>query len=126
LYCAETWALTGKFEDILKSCDSRILRYMARVRWQDWISSEEVAKRCDLKMTQHKLRQKRLQWFGHVRRETEGGVLRLVEDMEVSGKWKVQRPKKTWKDIVKRDFELIAVDESVALDRGRWRKIISI
>jgi len=72
------WALTVKLEDSLKSCDSRMLRYMARVRWQDRISSEEVAKRCGLKMIQDKLRQKRLQWFGHVRRETEGGVLRLV------------------------------------------------
>jgi len=30
------------------------------------------------------------------------------------------------KDIVKRNFELIGVVESVALDRGRWRKIIAI
>jgi len=58
--------LTGKLEDIFKSCDSRMLRYMASVRWQD---SEEVAKRCGLKMIQDKLRQKRLQWFGHVRRK---------------------------------------------------------
>jgi len=53
LYSAETWALTGKLEDILKSCDSRMLRYMVRVRWQDRISSEEVAKRCCLKMIQY-------------------------------------------------------------------------
>jgi len=26
---------------------------------------------------------------------------------------------------VKRDLELIGVDESVALNRGRWRKIIA-
>jgi len=49
LYGAETWDLIGKLEDILKSCDSRMLRYMVRVRWQDRISSEEVAKRCGLK-----------------------------------------------------------------------------
>jgi len=29
LYGAEKWALTGKLEDVLKSCDSRMLRYMA-------------------------------------------------------------------------------------------------
>jgi len=74
-----------------------MLRYMARVRWQDRISSGEVAKRCGLKMKQDKLRQKRLQWFHHARRETEGGVLRLVEEMEVSGKRKVERPRKTCK-----------------------------
>jgi len=41
--------------------DSRMLRYMARVRWQDMISSKEVAKICGLKMIQDKLRQQRLQ-----------------------------------------------------------------
>jgi len=71
LYGAETWLLTGKLENILKSCDGRMLKYMARVRWQDRISSEEVAKRCGLKMIRDKLRQKMLQWFCHVRREAE-------------------------------------------------------
>jgi len=66
-----------------------------------------VAKRCGLKIIQDKLRQKRLQRFGHVRRETEGGVR------------KVGRSRKTWKDIVKRDLELIGVEESVTLDQGR-------
>jgi len=60
-----------------------------------------------------------LQWFGHLRRETEGKVFRSVDEMEVSGKRKVGRPRKTWKDIVKRDLELIGVDESVALDREK-------
>jgi len=50
--------LTGKLEDILKSCDSRMLRYMAGVRWQHRISSENVAKRCGLKMIQDKLKQR--------------------------------------------------------------------
>jgi len=34
-YGAETWALTGKLEEILKSCDSRMLRCKAQVRWQE-------------------------------------------------------------------------------------------
>jgi len=38
LYGDETWALTGKLEDILKSCDSRMLTYIARVRGQDRIT----------------------------------------------------------------------------------------
>jgi len=51
--------------------------------------------------------------------------------VEISGrngsirKGEVGRPRKTWKYIVKRDLELLGVEESVALDRGRWRKIIA-
>ena len=63
LYGAETWAMTAKMEDIMKSCDQRMLRYMAGVRWQNRISSEEVAKRFGLKKIQDKMRQRRLQWL---------------------------------------------------------------
>jgi len=52
--------------------------------------------------------------------------------VEISGrngsigeKESIGRPRNTWKDIVKSDLELIGVDENVALDRGRWRKIIA-
>jgi len=45
-------------------------------------------------------------------RETDGGVLRLVEEMEVLGKRKVGRPRKIWNDIVKRDLELIGLSRS--------------
>ena len=125
LYGAETWGMTGRMEDILKSCDRRMLRYMAGVKWQDRVSSEEIAKRCGVKEIETKIRQRRLQWFGHVRREAEGGVLRLVEEMEVPGKRKVGRPRKTWRDTVKQDLEILRVDENMALDRSRWRKIIA-
>jgi len=57
--------------------------------------------------------------------ETEGGVLRLVKEMAVSEKRYVIRSRKTWKTIGKRDLELREMDESVALDRGRWRTIIA-
>ena len=40
--------MTKKDEDILRKCDRRMLRYMARVKWQDGVSSKEVARRCGL------------------------------------------------------------------------------
>lgn len=125
LYGAEIWALTEKLEDILKSCDGRMLRYMAGVRWQDRISTEEVSNRCGVRKIQDKLRYRRLQWFGHVKREAEGGVLRLVEEMEVEGKRKAGRPRKTWKDTVQRDLKILGVDENMVLDRRSWRRIIA-
>ena len=35
LYGAETWALMSRLMDVISSCDGRMLRYMAGVRWQD-------------------------------------------------------------------------------------------
>ena len=53
---------------------SRMLRYKAgdtrqeRVRWQDRKSSSEVAEMCWVEDLSVKLRQRRLRWFGHVKR----------------------------------------------------------
>ena len=60
---------------------SRMLRYKAgdtrqeRVRWQDRKSSSEVAEMCWVEDLSVKLRQRRLRWFGHVKRAgcVEGG-----------------------------------------------------
>ena len=43
LYRSETWAITQKDDDIMRKCDRRILRCMTGVKWQDGVSSEEVA-----------------------------------------------------------------------------------
>lgn len=94
LYGAETWAMTGREDVILRDAGVTLgagdmmwwfftaLRQffwcaemwlnMAEVRWQGWMPNEDVAKRCDLKKRDLKMRQRRLQWFEHVRRETRG------------------------------------------------------
>jgi len=55
------------------------------VIWKDWLSSEEVAKRCALNEFHGKTRQGELHWFGHVRREAKSGVLVWVDNIEVAG-----------------------------------------
>jgi len=47
-----------------------------------------------------------------------------VEEMEVLGKKESRKTKENW-ERYNRNLGLIGVDESVALDRGRWRKIIA-
>ena len=125
LYGAETWEMTGRVEDILKHCDRRMLRYMAGVSWKDKINSEEVCRRCGLTDIQVKLRQRRLQWFGHVRREKEGGGLRRVEEMNVAGVRPVGRPKRTWRQTVQMDMDVLGISEDLAMDRAGWRRVIA-
>jgi len=112
--------MTGKLEDISKSCDNGMLRYVAGERRQDRISSEEVANRCGLKMIKNnfKLRQRRLEWFGHVRSEPEGGVLRLVEQMG---------SRKTKENLERNSEDGFGTNRNGReQDRGRWRKIIAV
>jgi hypothetical protein len=70
------------------------------------------------------MRQRRLQWFEHVKRDQEQGLLRIVEQMEVSGKKPVGRPKVTWRKTVQRDMEELGIDESLASDGTRLRSAI--
>ena len=102
LFESETWATTKKDEDIIRKCDRR-MRYMARVKWQDRVLSEEVAKRCGLGYILERTRQGRLQWFGHVRREE--GVLRKLEKMQVTRNRLPGRPKGTLEQLVQRGMK---------------------
>ena len=61
--------------------------------------------RCGLRDIQEIIRQGRLQWFEHVRREGEEGVLRIMEKMQVTGNRLPGRPKGTLKQLVQGDMK---------------------
>ena len=75
LYAVETWALTERLEELLPSCDHKMLRYMSRVRWQDRITNEEVRRRCGVENYEHRLRKMRFRWFCLVKRRDENSYL---------------------------------------------------
>ena len=78
-------SIESKLMDVLCRCECRMPRYMAGVRWQDRRSSSEVAEMCGVEDLSVKLRQRRLRWFGHVKR-AEGGVLGEVGEVRVGGR----------------------------------------
>ncbi|KAH1243553.1 Aldehyde dehydrogenase 22A1 [Glycine max] len=69
----------------------------------------------------------RLRWFGHVERRPVDSVVRRVDQMErrqtIRGRG---RPKKTIREVIKKDLELNDLDRSMILDRTLWRKLIHI
>ena len=124
LYGGETWALTKRLEGVLIGCERRMLRYMAGVMRQDWVSSEEVARRCGVGMLGDALLRRRLGWFGHVERRDERDATGRVRLVEVPGRRPPGRPKKTWKKNMEEElnrFQLCAVQVQ---DRSGWRTII--
>ena len=95
IYGAESWPLTLKLAELLRGVDRRMLRYMAKIRLKDKIASEVVAKRCGLPKLPALLRQRRLRWFGHVKRAT-GDIIGEAYHLSVDGRRPPGRPKKTW------------------------------
>ena len=122
LYGSETWTLTERLNGVLRGCDRRMLRYLAGVRWQDGVSSEEVARRCGLEEV---IRGMRLRWFGHVVRAGEESMLKQVEELEVAGRRPRGRPRKRWKEVVRQDMRVLGIEEGMAEDRELWRRAVA-
>ena len=62
-----------------------------------------------------------VRWYGHVLRRNDDSVLRVDLDLEVSGKRKRGRLKKTWKNQLKEETERIGLKKEDALNRDKWR-----
>ena len=88
--------------DVLRRCGRMMSRYMSGVSWQDWRSSSEVVEMYGVKDLFAKLRQRRLRWFGHVKR-AEGGVLGEVGEVRAGRRRLAGRPRKKWSECVVED-----------------------
>ena len=60
-------------------------------------------------------------WYVHVLSRDDDSVLRVALDLEVSGKKKRGRPKKTWKKQVEEETEKIGLKKEDALNQAKWR-----
>ena len=73
-----------------------------------------------------KITEKRLKWYGHVRRMKEEHIVRRMLDVDIPGKRRRGRPNLRWKDACKRDMTKVGLKEDNTTDRAAWRnKIIS-
>ncbi|KAF3626627.1 hypothetical protein FXO38_29136 [Capsicum annuum] len=70
----------------------------------------------------------RLRWFGHVMRRGTDAPVRRCERLALDGfKRGRGRPKRYWREVIKRDLErlqLTELTEDMTLDRKVWRKSI--
>ncbi|GJU86161.1 TONNEAU 1a-like protein [Tanacetum coccineum] len=71
-------------------------------------------------------RERRLRWFGHVRRRPQQAPVRRVEALIVIGKRRNGRPKLRWEDRLKLDMKELLLSEDMTLYRNAWRYKISI
>ena len=62
-----------------------------------------------------------IRWYGHVLRRDDNSVLRVALNLEVSGKRKRGRPKKTWRKQVEEETEKIGLKKEDGLRRDKWR-----
>ena len=122
-YGAETWALTQKIEGILKRCDNRMLRFMTGVRWKGHLTND-VAEMCGIAKLECRLRAQRLRWFGHVLRDEEDGIVKVVFELEVAERKPVGRPRKSWRRCLDETLDRLRIRAEDTRDRREWRALI--
>jgi len=47
-------------------------------------------------------------------------------EYEVEGSRPIDKPKRTWKEVVQKDCKAGNLNRDDAMDRGRWKKLIKI
>jgi len=65
-----------------------------------------------------------LRWYGHVLRKKDDDWVKKCMVYEVEGCTATGRPKRTWREAVKRDCQAHRLNKEDATDRSRWRKLI--
>ena len=122
LYGTETWATTRGQEARLEVNEMRMLRWMCGVTRRDKIRNEHIRGTTRVVQASKKITEKRLKWYGHVRRMKEEHIVRRMLDVDIPGKRRRGRPNLRWKDACKRDMTQAGLKEDNATNREKWRK----
>ena len=98
------------------------MRAMCGQKVADRKTTEEQMDMLELKETIDRLATANgVRWYGHVLRRDDDSAWRVALNLEVSGKRKRGRPKKTWKKQVEKETEKIGLKKEDALRRDKWR-----
>jgi len=130
LYNSENWTLKTTQQNRLKVFEMSCLRKIEGVTRRDRIRNEEIFDR--LKLSQDiyiRIRQRRLRYFGHVNRMSQGRYPKLALEGYVQGRRGRGRPKKRWLDVVRSDCADmgLTIHDAIHLaqDRDAWRRSIA-
>ncbi|KAH1190561.1 Protein transport protein Sec24-like [Glycine max] len=114
LYGTECWAVKSQHETKVGVAEMRMLRWMCGKTRQDKIRNGAISERVGVAPIVEKMVENRLRWFGHVERRPVDSVVRRVDQMErrqtIRGR---ERPKKTIREVIKKDLELNDLDRSM-------------
>ena len=102
-----------------------MVRWICGVSLRDRLSSDELRARLGIKSILDVMRERRLRWFGHVERRDRDSWLQKVRRMEVAGKARRGRPRKTWEQVISDDLRAKGIRRELAQNRAEWRSSIT-
>ena len=125
LYGAETWAANQQDIRRLHAFQMKALRDIVGVTLWDRRRNEDILKETGETPVEEQLRQRRLQWFGHLQRMPDHRPQKQVMKCRPQGK--KRKPGGTslrWMDVINRDLSRITNWQEAVKDRKQWRVTI--
>ena len=124
VYGLKMVAITKKHVKEMEVAEMKMLRFAMRVTRKDKIRNKYIRGTVKVKRLEMKMRESRLRWYGHVMRRDQEYVGRKMVEMELPGKRKRGRSKRTFVDVVKENMGEVCAKEMDFKDRKVWRMMI--
>ncbi|KAM3308849.1 hypothetical protein P3S67_010593 [Capsicum chacoense] len=122
LYGAECWPVKNSHIQKLKVAEIRMLRWICGLTRGDRVRNETIREKVGVASVEDKMGEVRLRWFGHVMRRGIEAPVRRCERLALDGfRWGRGRPKKYWREVIRRDMKQLRLIEDMTLDRKIWR-----
>ena len=103
MYGSETWKMTKGDNNKLDVFQSRCLRRILKIRWQDHVSNETILERAQMTTVSEEVLRKRWKYIGHILRKEPGNDCVTAMTWAPEGKRKRGRPKTTWRRTVEKE-----------------------
>jgi len=124
LHGSETSPIRKENEVALQWAEIKMVRWMCDIKLEDRVPFKGLRERLGLGDIISILQQNMLQWYGHVLQKEDNDWVKKCVEYEAEGARPRGRPKKTWSEIVEKDYQAHNLKRGDAMDRNRWRKQI--
>ena len=126
MYGAEVWQLPTREINKILSTEMDALRRSARKSKMERIKNEHIKETVGVKGKPDVIdirEQKRLQWYGHVKRMPEERIPKLIMDLIPRERRKRGRPRKTWMEGVQAAMTTRHLEPDQWRNREEWRLV---
>jgi len=110
----------------LQRAEMRMVRWMCNVKVKDIVPSKELREGLGIDDIILIPQQNWLRWYGHVLRKEDTDWVKQCMEYEVECSRPTDRPKRTSKEVVRKDCQARNFNKENAMDRGRWKKLVKI
>ena len=126
MYGCETWKMNKSDENKINVFQSRCLRRIFKIRWQERITNKEVLMMAEMENLSEDVRRRRWKFIGHIMRKEPNNDCRTALTWTPEGRRKRGRPRTTWRRTAEREREKAGWKNwgevrIAAADRADWQ-----